>query len=112
MHGVVLPSMVDKLHKYARKGKHKKLDKALKYIGDVDELDKEGKTALYYAAKAGHKKCVKLLLSYGANAFRYSALNNFYHFPIQGMTNQGERGEKRIIDDPPCHLEWSARHSH
>ena len=63
--------MVDKLHKYAKKGKYRKLKKVLKYCVDVDEFDDAGKTALYYAYEAGHKKCIKTLLKHGADAERY-----------------------------------------
>jgi ankyrin repeat protein len=34
---------------------------------DIDLKDSEGQTALHYASSCGHKKCVELLLSHGAN---------------------------------------------
>lgn len=63
--------MTEHLHRYAKKGKKRKLKKILKCGADVDALDDEGKTALSYAIEAGHNKCIKLLLMHGADARKY-----------------------------------------
>ena len=59
-----------KTHKYARKGKKEKLLKVLRRCSDVDHMDEDGKTALYYAMSEGHLKCVDILIEHGADPSR------------------------------------------
>ena len=55
------------IHKYTKKGKEKKLKKALEKGADVNAVDADGKCALFYAIAKDDKKCVKVLMAYGAN---------------------------------------------
>ena len=56
-----------KVVKYAKQGKLQKLVEALDRGGNVNSVDSQRKSALFYAALGGHKKCVKELLKRGAN---------------------------------------------
>ncbi|CAH1402683.1 unnamed protein product [Nezara viridula] len=80
----VLPMNIDKkkhhdtaLHHAAKKGYYVCLEKLLDRCEDlVDMLDSNCLTALIYAARGGHNKCVKLLLKRGANlAIKDPSLN-------------------------------------
>ncbi len=57
------PSLV----KYAKRGHYVKLVEALDKGGDANSVDSHLRSALYYAALNGYKKCVKELLRRGAN---------------------------------------------
>ena len=57
-----------KLHKYAIEGKKGKLKAVLNKLNqNINTLDLNGNTALYYASINRHKACVKLLLDYCAD---------------------------------------------
>ena len=56
-----------KIIKYAKQGKLQKLVESLDRGDHVNSVDGQRKSALFYAALRGHKKCVKELLKRGAN---------------------------------------------
>ena len=56
-----------KIIKYARRGNLLKLVEALERGDHVNSVDSQRRSALFYAALGGHKKCVKELLRRGAN---------------------------------------------
>ena len=57
------PSVV----RFAKKGHFTKLVEALDRGGEVNSVDKHGRSALFCAALNGQKKCLKELLRRGAN---------------------------------------------
>ena len=60
-------SLFRSFHEAARQGDIKKLQTRLRKGVDVDTRDDKGRTALYYAARGGHRTLVKLLLMQGAD---------------------------------------------
>ena len=56
-----------KIIKYAKRGRLLKLVEALEKGDHVNSVDSQRRSALFYAALGGHKKCVKELLRRGAN---------------------------------------------
>lgn len=64
-------SPAPKVVKYAKKGRLRKLKEALNNGEPLDVLDNRRRSALFYAALNGHKKCLKELLKRGANPNQY-----------------------------------------
>ena len=98
-----------KVVKYARQGQWRKLVQALDEGASANATDKERRSALFFAALKGNKKCLKELLRRGADPNQSRGLIQFqFCRHLQRITTLSTAGGRWMGRQRAMLLHWVA----